>query len=100
MGLYKRGRGRVWHMTFFFQGKRYRNSTETADKKLAQRIYDKLKSEIAEGKWFEKLPEERKTFKEMMDKYEIEHVSHKASAPQYKGYVKDLRLFFDEIPVS
>jgi len=98
MGLYKRGR--VWHMSFFYQGKRYRKSTETTDRKLGQRIYDKLKSEIAEGKWFEKLPGEYKTFKEMMDKYEIEHLTQKASARQYKGYIKNLRSFFNETPVS
>jgi integrase len=94
MGIYRRAR--VWHMTFFYQGKRYRKSTETTDKKLAQRIYDKLKNEIAEGKWFEKLPGEYKSFNDMMDKYEVEHVSQKASARQYKGYIKNLRPFFGE----
>ena len=94
MGIYRRAR--VWHMTFFYQGKRYRKSTETTDKKLAQRIYDKLKNEIAEGKWFEKLPGEYKSFNEMMDKYKVEHVSQKASARQYKGYIKNLRPFFGE----
>ncbi len=52
MGLYKRGT--VWWMSFTHQGQQHRRSTETEDKKLAQRIFDKLKGEIAEGKWFEK----------------------------------------------
>jgi len=48
MGLYKRGT--VWWMSFTHQGQQYRRSTETEDRKLAQRIFDKLKGEIAEGK--------------------------------------------------
>lgn len=67
MGLYKRGS--VWWMSFHHLGKQVRRSTESEDKKLAQRIFDKLKGEIAEGKWFEKLPGENYTFKDLMDKY-------------------------------
>jgi integrase len=48
MGLYKRGQ--VWWMSFIYKGRRDRRSTEATDKKLAQRIYDRLKGEIAEGK--------------------------------------------------
>ncbi len=48
MGLYKRGS--VWWMSFSHQGQQYRRSTETEDRKLALRIFDKLKGEIAEGK--------------------------------------------------
>jgi len=54
MGLSKRGR--VWWMNFTFQGKQIRRSTETSDRKIAQRILDKVKGEVAEGKWFERLP--------------------------------------------
>ena len=67
MGLYKRGQ--VWWMTFTHRGKHYRRSTETPDRKLAQRIYDKIKGDIAEGKWFERLAGEEKTLKEAIDKY-------------------------------
>jgi len=71
MGLYERGS--VWWMSFVHQGKQYRRSTETEDKKLAKRILDKVRGEIAEGKWFEKLPGEDKTFREMMEKYMVKH---------------------------
>ena len=71
MGLYKRGS--VWWMRFSHQGKQIRRSTETDDRKLAQRIFDKLKGETAEGKWFEKLPGENYTFKALMDKYMKEY---------------------------
>ena len=92
MGLFKRGQ--TWWMRFTYNGKQIRKSTETDDKKLAVRIYQKVMGEVAEGKWFEKLPD--RSFKELTEKYESEHVSQKRSAIQYKGYIKSLRSFFDE----
>ena len=92
MGLYKRGK--VWHMSFVYKGRRYRKSTGNADRKLAQRILDKVKGEIAEGKWFEKLPGEDKTFREMMEKFLDEHASRKASYKSYQSYVRSLNPFF------
>lgn len=67
MGLYKRGK--VWWMVFTCKGKHYRKSTWTGERRLAQRILDKVKGEIAQGRWFERLPEEEKTLKEAIDKY-------------------------------
>ena len=92
MGLYKRGQ--VWWMSFVFKGKYYRKSTETEDRKLAQRILDKVKGEIAEGRWFEKLPGEDKTFREMMEKFLDEHASRKVSNKTYQSYVRSLNPFF------
>ena len=48
MGLYKRKE--IWWMDFSINGKQYRYSTERKDKKSAQKILDKIKGEIAEGK--------------------------------------------------
>jgi integrase len=69
MGLYKRGS--VWWMSFINPntGKQERRTTDTTDEKRAKRIFDKTKGQIAEGKWFEKLPGEDYTFKDAMDKY-------------------------------
>jgi len=71
MGLYKRDS--VWWMSFTHQGKRYRRSTETADKKLAQRIFDKIRADVAEGTWFDRLPGEDYLFKDLMNKYMAEY---------------------------
>lgn len=60
-------------MRFTYKGRQIRKSTETSDKKLAERIYHKVLGEIAEGKWFERLPGEEKTFREMIAKYLKEH---------------------------
>ena len=95
MGLFKRGS--VWWMSFIYQGKQIRRSTETEDGKLAKRIYDKVKGEIAEGKWFEKLPGEEKTFKEMMERYMEEHSRpKKASAERDEASLLHLYPFFEK----
>jgi integrase len=101
MGLYKRGS--VWWMRFTYQGKQHRQSTETEDKKVAQRILDKVKGEIAEGKWFEKIPGEDRTFKEMMERYMTEH-SARNKAPKSQRRDKSLRdhlvSYFGELTLA
>jgi integrase len=92
MGLYKRGQ--VWWMDFIYKGKRFRRSTETTDRRMARRIFDKVKGEVAEGKWFERLPGEDKLFTDLMDKYLAEHASLTASARSFRGYAKRLSSFF------
>jgi len=87
MGLYKRGS--VWWMRFTNQGKQIKRSTETDDKKLAKRIFDKVRGEVAERKWFEKLPGEDKTFAEMMERYMMEH-SARNKAP--RSHIRDKSL--------
>ncbi|MFB3886933.1 MAG: tyrosine-type recombinase/integrase [Thermodesulfobacteriota bacterium] len=95
MGLYRRGK--TWWMSFVYKGKSYRRSTETTERKLAQRILDKVKGEIAEGKWFERLAGEDKTFHELMTKYMEEH-----SKPKKRAWTRDtvslshLKPFFGE----
>ena len=86
MGLFKRGR--TWWIRFTFKGKQIRKSTETEDKKLAERIYHKVLGEVAEGKWFEKLPGEERTFRELMEKYLVEYASKKVSEKSFRGYAK------------
>jgi integrase len=100
MGLYKRGP--VWWMSFMCSGTRYRQSTETADKKLARKILDKVRGEIVEGKWFEKLPGEEKTFKGMMERYMRGHSARNKTPKSHSrdkslqdhlvAYFKDLYL--------
>ena len=98
MGLYKRGS--VWWMSFTHNGKHFRRSAETEDKKLAIRIFDKLKGDIAEGKWFERLEGEDYTFNDLMNRYMKEY-SAISKAPKShlrdKGLEKHLRRFFGEM---
>lgn len=52
MGLVKRGN--VWWMSFTYEGRQIRRSTETSDKRLAEAILGKVRSQIVEGRFFEK----------------------------------------------
>ncbi len=99
MGLFKRGS--VWWMSFVYQGKQYRKSTETEDPKLAKRIFDKVKGEIAEGKWFERLPGEERTVEDMMEKYMQEYsIPKKASSKRDQTSLLHLKPFFGKCLLS
>lgn len=92
MGLFRRGE--IWWMSFIYNGRQIRKSTETDDRKLAKRIFEKIKGQIAEGKWFERLPGEDYTFKDLMDKYLEEYSSVKGSTDRDKVSLKHLLPFF------
>lgn len=92
MGLYKRGR--TWWMSLTYKGEQVRRSTETTDKKLAQKIYHKVMSEIAEGKWFERLPEEERAFKDLAEKYELTVFKDMKDWQSVQGYLNQLKEFF------
>lgn len=98
MGLFKRGP--TWWMRFTYKGKQIRKSTKTNDKKLAERIYRKVLGEVAEGKWFEKLPGEEKTFREMMDRYKVEYLPLKSHPEKYESMIKNLLSFFGDFYIT
>jgi len=76
-------------MSFTVDGRQIRKSTETTDRKLAQRIFDKLKGEIAERKWFERLEGEEMTFRELMERYLKEY---SAVRKKPTSYIRDKSL--------
>ena len=87
-------------MSFTHNGEQLRRSTETEDKKLAIRIFDKLKGDIAEGKWFEHLEGEDNTFDDLMDRYMKEYSAiNKAPSSHLrdKGLEKHLRKAFGHL---
>lgn len=87
MGLFRRGQ--VWWMRFSYRGKQIRRPTETTDRKLAEKVYHKVMSQIAEGKWFEKPLGADKTVRELLEKYLKEH-SARNKAP--KSHIRDQSL--------
>ena len=72
MGLYKRNSSQFYWMSFRINGRRIFESTETANKKLAEKIYAKRLTEISEGKWFQNEARKRR-FEELREKYMTEH---------------------------
>lgn len=101
MGLYKRGQ--VWWMRFTYNGKLIRKATETTERKLAEKIYHKVMTQIAEGKWFERPVGENKTLSNLFDKYINEYtVVNKAERTirQDRGFAKDMLEFFGDVPLT
>jgi len=64
MGLYKRGR--TWWISFTYKNQQVRHSTETDDKKLAEKIHHKVVMEVIEGKYFAS-PVEDVSFQELAE---------------------------------
>ena len=92
MGLVKRGN--VWWMNLIFQGQRIRRSTGTANRALADSIMAKVKVQLIEGQYFDRLEEKTRTFDELMDRYEREHLVKLASQQICQVFVKRFRAFF------
>lgn len=67
MALYRRGP--VWWMRFSYQGRQIRRSTDVTDRKLAERIYFKVRSLVAEGKWLDRPPAQHKRVKDLLERY-------------------------------
>jgi len=75
-GLYKRGE--VWWIDMLFRDRRIRKSLNTRNKKLAERIYHKIKTEVIEGQWFEATAKSKKTFRDLMKHYLTEQSPRKS----------------------
>jgi len=84
MGLYKRGN--IWWMCYQNdKGIRERRSAETGNKKEADDILSKIKTEIKEDKWFDNTRAKMKTFDEMMIEYFKKIENDKDSTYQRKS---------------
>ena len=94
MGLVKRGE--VWWMNFMFQGRRVRRSTGTTNRALAGSILAKVQTQLIEGQYFESLEERTRTFKELMERFEREHIVKLASRQTCQVFVKHFRAFFGD----
>ena len=91
MALYRRGP--VWWMRLSYQGRQLRRSTDVTDKKLAEKIYHKVRVQIAEGKW--SLPDAGagKTVRDLLERYLREHSApNKAPTTHYCDTSRAQRL--------
>ena len=98
MGLYKRGQ--VWWMSFAYKGRLVRKSTETGDKRLAEKIHHKVMAQMTEGKWFDIDEGSRRTFEELADKYESTEFKELKSWVSVQSYLRGLRKFFGTYKLS
>ena len=75
-------RSGVWWTCIRHNGRKIQKSLETSDRKLAKAIKAKVRTEIVEGSYFEKLIGRDKTFKDMMDKLMAEHAPNVSVSTQ------------------
>lgn len=98
--MYKRD-GAYW-VSITFGGRRIRRSTETSSLELAKAVEAKLRTELVEGKYFDKYEGARRTFREMLERFTKEHAP-KVSRNMQKSYTtsaKHLLSFFGESRLS
>ena len=92
MGLYKRGQ--TWWISFSYKGRQIRHSTETDDRKLAEKIHHKVVTEIIEGKYFSSSVKDV-TFQELAEDYLSDYkINLRKSLWRIKIYLKHLEKSF------
>jgi integrase len=89
-------RNKVWWMRVTVNGRQYRRSTGTTDKKVAEKIYHKVNTDIAERKFFEVDEARQHTFDEMVEKFMKEHAPKREITTQvrYKVSLTHLKPYF------
>lgn len=101
MGLYKRKGSPYFWMSYKFNGERLSESTKTANKKFAEKIYAKWVTDIVEGRWFEKEPVRDVAMGEVLERYLKEVSPHLASTTHERNgqMVKNLKGFLGNHPL-
>jgi integrase len=77
-----------------YHGQQVRRSTGTADKRLAEAIFGKVKVQIIEGRFFEKPDAQHRTFTELLDRYSNEHAARRGNHRLELTRIKNLKTFF------
>ncbi len=96
MGLYKPKGSKVWYFTYTHQKKRTRQCTGATNKKTAQKIFDEVRNQIANGLYVPPSKREDRTLEEALERYLEEVTPSKKSATQRddKTYAKNLSRIF------
>ncbi len=98
MGLYKRQDSRFWWMGYTANGEQRCESTKTASKDLAKKIWKKREGEIALGRFQVGWPGERMTFAELSEVFFRSHSSMLSPKSQinHQMFLKNLRAYFGD----
>lgn len=98
MGLYRRKDSNLWWMSFTFGGKLYRRPTGTDNRKLAERIFAKIQTQVTENKWFDIDHSKQRTLREMIERYDREYSAQRKYYPRKrdKSVFKNLYSYFGE----
>jgi integrase len=97
--MFKRKDSDLWWISFRHNGRKVQKSLETSDKKLAKAIEAKIRTDIVQGKYYEKPIGNDNTFSQLVDKF-IKECAPKRSISMQKSYIassKHLIPFFGDI---
>lgn len=94
--IFSNRRGDIWWPCIRHDGQKIQCSLETEDKKLAKDVEAKIRAEIVEGKYFDKLVGCKKSFDDLINKFMREYAPTVSKNMQeaYKYYRKNLKKFF------
>ncbi len=98
MGLYRRDK--IYWISITQDGRRTQISTDTENKKLAERIYAKILMEIQEGKYFQNALARTKTFDEMMTRYFTECTNKQSTIERKRDALTHLQTVFSGRTIS
>ncbi len=100
MGLIKRGS--VWWVQLRQDKRLIRVSAKTRIKRLAEQVEAKIRTELVEGKYFDKGQGDKKMFKDMAEKYMAEYAIKKAPKSQKRDtiFLKHLLPVFGNMYLS
>ena len=102
MALYRRGP--VWWMRFSFQGRQIRRSADVTDRQLAERIYFKVRSLVADGTWVETPPPRpHRTVKDLLERYLRDYSAPNKAAGTHRrdqSLAAHLLRAFGEVPLD
>jgi excisionase family DNA binding protein len=101
MALYKRGA--VWWMRFSYQGRRIRRSTDVTDRKLAERIYFKVRGLVAGGTWCERPVVQHRKVKDLLERYLRDHSAPNKAALTHRrdrSLAAHVLRTFGEVPLD
>src|ERR1700745_2053972 len=94
--LYRRGR--IWWVAYMVDGRQHCESTGVSNKRLAQKILDKRKAEIAEGRF--NLPKSNPPkLKEWAEQF-LESITHPNTKRTYSSCIQMLSNFFGDARLS
>jgi len=101
MALYKRGA--VWWMRLSYQGRQIRRSTDVTDRKLAERIYFKMRGLVAQGTWCERPVVQHRQVKDLLERYLRDHSAPNKAALTHRrdrSLAAHLLRAFGDIPID
>ena len=99
MGVFKKGNR--YYAEYYVNGKKVRESSKTNNRAIAEKLYEKRKTEIAEGRFLDKQKEYNITLFKLIDEYVKIHLKDvsKSTQKKYLVCIGKLKKYFRDVKV-